>query len=154
MTAVTICSDFGAQENKFCHCFHCLPSICCEVMGQDNIIFVFWMFNFKEAFSLSSFTFINRLFSTSLLSAIKVRMDKSLKILYYFPIYKIRTIINLILWNYHSNYHGSHESAPSSNYHGKENEKINESTLKSHTINSTCGIAINRTLKYWVICHI
>ena len=23
MTAVTICSDFGAQENKVCHCFHC-----------------------------------------------------------------------------------------------------------------------------------
>ena len=21
--AVTICSDFGAQENKVCHCFHC-----------------------------------------------------------------------------------------------------------------------------------
>ena len=25
MAAVTICSDFGAQENKVCHCFHCLP---------------------------------------------------------------------------------------------------------------------------------
>ena len=23
MTAVTICSGFGAQENKVCHCFHC-----------------------------------------------------------------------------------------------------------------------------------
>ena len=23
MAAVTICSDFGAQENKVCHCFHC-----------------------------------------------------------------------------------------------------------------------------------
>ena len=23
--AVTICSDFGAQENKACHCFHCFP---------------------------------------------------------------------------------------------------------------------------------
>ena len=22
---VTICSDFGAQENKVCYCFHCLP---------------------------------------------------------------------------------------------------------------------------------
>ena len=21
----TICSDFGAQENKVCHCFHCFP---------------------------------------------------------------------------------------------------------------------------------
>ena len=25
MTAVTIHSDFGAQENKICHCFHSLP---------------------------------------------------------------------------------------------------------------------------------
>ena len=25
MAAVTICSDFGAQENKACHCFHCFP---------------------------------------------------------------------------------------------------------------------------------
>ena len=23
--AVTICSDFRAQENKVCHCFHCFP---------------------------------------------------------------------------------------------------------------------------------
>ena len=25
MAAVIICSDFGAQENKVCHCFHCFP---------------------------------------------------------------------------------------------------------------------------------
>ena len=25
MAAVAICSDFGAQENKVCHCFHCFP---------------------------------------------------------------------------------------------------------------------------------
>ena len=25
MAAVPICSDFGAQENKLCHCFHCFP---------------------------------------------------------------------------------------------------------------------------------
>ena len=25
MAAVTICSDFGAQENKVCHCVHCFP---------------------------------------------------------------------------------------------------------------------------------
>ena len=25
MAAVTICSDFGARENKVCHCFHCFP---------------------------------------------------------------------------------------------------------------------------------
>ena len=26
MAAVTICSDFGAQENKVCHCFVCFPT--------------------------------------------------------------------------------------------------------------------------------
>ena len=26
MAAITICSDFGAQENKVCHCFHCFPT--------------------------------------------------------------------------------------------------------------------------------
>ena len=25
VAAVTICSDYGAQENKACHCFHCFP---------------------------------------------------------------------------------------------------------------------------------
>ena len=25
MAVVTICSNFGAQENKVCHCFHCFP---------------------------------------------------------------------------------------------------------------------------------
>ena len=25
MAAVPICSDFGAQDNKVCHCFHCFP---------------------------------------------------------------------------------------------------------------------------------
>ena len=25
MASVTICSDFGVQENKVCHCFHCFP---------------------------------------------------------------------------------------------------------------------------------
>ena len=26
MVAITICSDFGPQENKVCHCFHCFPT--------------------------------------------------------------------------------------------------------------------------------
>ena len=40
------------------------PSICCEMMRLDAMIFVFWMLSFKPAFSLSSFTFIKRLFSS------------------------------------------------------------------------------------------
>ena len=45
------------------------PSICHEVMGSDDMILVFWMLSFKPTFSLSSFTFIKRLFSSSSLSA-------------------------------------------------------------------------------------
>ena len=45
-------------------------SICSEVMGPDVMIFVFWMLSFKPTFSLSFFTFIKRLFSSSSLSAI------------------------------------------------------------------------------------
>ena len=58
MAAVTICSDFGAQENKICHCFHFSPSICHEVMGLDAMILafwnlVFWVLNQLFHFSLS-----------------------------------------------------------------------------------------------------
>ena len=41
------------------------PSICHEVMGPDAMIFVFWMLSFKPTSSLSTFTFIKRLFSSS-----------------------------------------------------------------------------------------
>ena len=41
------------------------PSIYHEVMGPDAMIFVFWMLSFKPTFSLSSFTFFKRLFSSS-----------------------------------------------------------------------------------------
>ena len=41
-------------------------------MRLDAMIFVFWMLSFKPAFSLFSFTFIKRLFSSSPLSAIRV----------------------------------------------------------------------------------
>ena len=41
------------------------PSISHEVMGPDAMIFVFWMLSFKPPFSLSTFTFIKRLFISS-----------------------------------------------------------------------------------------
>ena len=41
-------------------------------MGLDAMILVFWMFSVKPTFSLSCFTSIKRLFSSSLLSAIRV----------------------------------------------------------------------------------
>ena len=48
-----------------------LPSICHEVMGPDAMILAFWMLSFQPVFSLSSFTFIKRLFSFFSLSAHK-----------------------------------------------------------------------------------
>ena len=85
MAAVTVHSDSGAQENKACHCLHCFPSICHEVMRPVAIILVFWMLSFKPAFSVSSFTFIKRLFSSSSLSAIRVVLAAYLRLLIFLP---------------------------------------------------------------------
>ena len=56
------------------------PSICHEVKGPDAMLLVFWMWRCKPSFSLSSFTFIKRLFS-SLLSAISVVSSVYLRLL-------------------------------------------------------------------------
>ena len=72
-------------KNKVCHCFHCFPSICHEMMGLDVMIFLFWMLIFKPAFSLSSFIFIKRLFSSSLLPAIRVMSSAYLRSLIFLP---------------------------------------------------------------------
>ena len=50
-------------------------------MGPDAMIFVFWMLSFKPAFSLSTFTFIKSLFSSSSLSAIRVVSSAYLRLL-------------------------------------------------------------------------
>ena len=71
MAAITIFSDFGAQENKVYHFSIVSQSICLEVMGPEAMIFIFWMLNFKSALTLSSFIF-RRLFSSSPLPAIRV----------------------------------------------------------------------------------
>ena len=57
------------------------PSICQEVMEPDAMILVFWKLSFKPTFSLSSFTFIKRLFSSSSLSAIRVVSSAYLRLL-------------------------------------------------------------------------
>ena len=85
MAAITICSDFGAQKIKVWHCFLCFPIYAHEVMGQDAMILVFWMLSFKPTFSLSSFTFIKRLFSYSSLSAIRVVSSAYLRLLIFLP---------------------------------------------------------------------
>ena len=57
------------------------PSICHEVMGPDAMILVFLMLGFKPGFSLSSFTFMKRLFSSSLLSVNRVMSSAYLRLL-------------------------------------------------------------------------
>ena len=47
------------------------PSMYHEAMRPDTMILVFWMLSFKPAFSLSSFTFIKRLFSYCSLTTLK-----------------------------------------------------------------------------------
>ena len=53
------------------------PSIYHEVMGPDAMILAFWMLSFKPTFSLSSFIFIKRLFSSSSLSALRVVLSSA-----------------------------------------------------------------------------
>ena len=60
------------------------PSISHEVMGPDALILVFWMLSFKPTFWLYSFTFIKRLFSSSL-SAIRVLSSAYLRLLIFLP---------------------------------------------------------------------
>ena len=86
MAAVTVCSDFGVQEKKICYCFHFSPVyLPWSAMGPDAMIFIFWMLSFKPAFSLSSFTLIKRLFSSSLLSAVRVVSSAYMRLLILLP---------------------------------------------------------------------
>ena len=80
MAAVTVQIDFEVQENEIWHCFHIFP-ICHEVIELDAMTLVLWMLSFRSAFSLSSFTFIKRLCSSSSLSAIKVVSSACLRLL-------------------------------------------------------------------------
>ena len=80
-----ICNDFGAQKIKSVTVSIVSPSICHEVMGPVAMILLFWMVSFKPAFSLSSFTFIKRIFSSLLLSAIRVMSSAYLRLLIFLP---------------------------------------------------------------------
>ena len=61
------------------------PSIYHEVMELIALILIFWMLSFKPAFALSSFTFIKRFFSSSLLSAITAVSSAYLRLLIFLP---------------------------------------------------------------------
>ena len=62
------------------------------MMGPDAMILVIWMLSFKPAFSLSSFTFIKRLLSSSPVCAIRMLSSAYLRLLIFllailFPVY-------------------------------------------------------------------
>ena len=66
MASVTIRSDFAAQENKICHCFHFfLLLFAMKWWHQMPLSWFFWKLSFKTALSFSSFPLIKRLFSSS-----------------------------------------------------------------------------------------
>ena len=70
----TICRDFGAQEKKSNVTISIVSSSICHEVACHGChgILIFWMLSFKPVFSLSSFTFIKRLFSSSSPSSIRV----------------------------------------------------------------------------------
>ena len=72
MAAVTICREFGAQENKLSQCFHCFPLYLPWSDGTGCNDLSFMNVQLKPNFSLSTFTFIKRVFSSSPLSSIRV----------------------------------------------------------------------------------
>ena len=88
MTAATIHSDFGAQENKICHCLHFFHFYLqwSDGTGWHDLITFFLMLSFKPVFSCSSFIIINRLFSSSSISVISVVSSVHLRFLIFLQI--------------------------------------------------------------------
>ena len=81
----TVCSDFGAQEYKVSHCFHCFPIYLpwsdgtrCHDLSFLNVEFLSQLFH-------SPFTFLKRLFSCSSLSTVRVASSAYLKLLIFLP---------------------------------------------------------------------
>ena len=61
------------------------PSLCHHLMGLNVMVLVFWMLNFKPAFSFSSFSPVSKLFSSFSLSVIRVVSSTYLRSLIFLP---------------------------------------------------------------------
>ena len=86
MAAVSIRSDFRAQEEEICHYFHlfpfCLPwsnGARCHNLSFFEYLVLSWLF------LVSCFTLIKRLFSSSLLFAIRMVSSTYLRLLLFLP---------------------------------------------------------------------
>ena len=92
MATVTICSDFGVQENNIRHCFYIFPNLFAMKWWDQMpwswffffLLVCLFVLSFKPAFSLS-FTFIKRLFSSSLPSDIKVISSAHMRLFIFLP---------------------------------------------------------------------
>ena len=75
----SVCSDFGAPQNKICHCFPFFPIYLpwSDVMRCHDFSFL----NFEFQVFHSSCNFIKMLFNSSLLSAIRVVSSAYLRLL-------------------------------------------------------------------------
>ena len=69
-------------------------------MGPDATVLVFWILRFLSVFSLSFFTFIKRLFSSSLLSAIRVVSFSYMRLLVFLPAISIPACASSSLASY------------------------------------------------------
>ena len=68
-----------------CHCFHCFPIYLPWSDGTWCHDLHFWILSFKPALSLFSFTLIKRLFSSSLISVIRVVSSAYVSLLIFLP---------------------------------------------------------------------
>ena len=99
MAAVTICSDLETQKVKSLTVSTVSPSFHHEVMGPDAMILVLRMLSFKPTFSLSSFTLIKRLFSSSSLSAIRVVSPVYPRLLIFLPTALLASLVAQLVKN-------------------------------------------------------
>ena len=83
MAAVTICSDFGVQENKVCQCLHCFPIYLAWSDRTGCHDFHFLNAEFSASFFTILFHLIKSLFSSTSLSAITVVSSAYLRLLIY-----------------------------------------------------------------------
>ena len=72
-------------EKLVSHCFHCFAICLPWSYGTGCHDLHFWMLSFKPTYSLSCFTFIKSLFSSSSLSAIRVVSSAYLRLLIFLP---------------------------------------------------------------------
>ena len=80
MAAVTVHSDFGAQENKICHCFNYLPIYLSRSDETRCHDLSFLNIEFQASFSISSFHPLQEALFSSL-SAIRVVSSACLRLL-------------------------------------------------------------------------